>query len=365
MFAKGKQLAGQSSLYTIGEVLRSSLSFLLLPIYTRLLSPADYAILGVMSPVFSLLSITMALGMPAALLRFYFDYKDDPAMLRRYVGTVTVFGIGCGLIGSILLTLLGPAIFGWLLPNTPFNPYVLITIWNAGISVVSVLVLQLFRARQQAKFFVTFSLVDFSLTTALIILLVVGLRLGALGSLWGQLLAAVAMAVPALWVLARAGRLGFLLAAAAALAGLRPAAAALSAGHLGAERLRPYRAGRAGVARGAGPLHAGLPVRRAAQYHRHGAEQRLAALLLPKRRRRRQRHTDWHVHHLPGGIDDAAGAGRGPAGAGGDPHHGRRQPTGLRPRLCPGSPRAMWRATCISSRSTACCSRSGPAGSPR
>ncbi len=209
MFAKGKQLAGQSSLYTIGEVLRSSLSFLLLPIYTRLLSPADYAVLGVMSPVFSLLSITMALGMPAALLRFYFDYKDDPAMLRRYVGTVTVFGIGCGLIGSILLTLLGPAIFGWLLPNTPFNPYVLITIWNAGISVVSVLVLQLFRARQQAKFFVTFSLVDFTLTTALIVVLVVGLRLGALGSLWGQLLAAVAMAVPALWVLARAGRLGF------------------------------------------------------------------------------------------------------------------------------------------------------------
>ena len=209
MFAKGKQLASQSSLYTIGEVLRSSLSFLLLPIYTRLLSVADYGILGVMSPVFSLLSITLALGMPAALLRFYFDYKDDEAMLRRYIGTVTVFGIGCGLLGSVLLTLLGPTIFSWLLPNTPFNPYVLITIWNAGISVVSVLVLQLFRARQQAQFFVTFSLVDFGLTTALIILLVVGLRLGALGSLWGQLLAAVAMAVPALWILARAGQLGF------------------------------------------------------------------------------------------------------------------------------------------------------------
>jgi O-antigen/teichoic acid export membrane protein len=209
MFAKGKQLAGQSSLYTIGEVLRSSLSFLLLPIYTRLLSVADYAILGVMSPLFSLLSITLALGMPAALLRFYFDYKGDPTMLRRYLGTVTVFGIGCGLLGSVILTLLGPAIFGWLLPNTPFNPYVLITVWNAGISVVSVLALQLFRARQQAQYFVTFSLVDFGLTTALIILLVVGLRLGALGSLWGQLLAAVVMAVPALWVLMRAGALGF------------------------------------------------------------------------------------------------------------------------------------------------------------
>ncbi len=209
MFVKFKQLAGQSSLYTVGEVLRSSLSFLLLPIYTRLLSPADYAILGVMSPIFSLLSILLALGMPTALLRFYFDYRGDEATLRRYVGTVTVFGVGCGLLGSLFLTLLGPAIFSWLLPNTPFRPFVLITIWNAGISVLSVLALQLFRARQQAQYFVTFSLVDFGLTTGLIILLVVGLQLGALGSLWGQLLAAVVMAAPALWILARAGWLGF------------------------------------------------------------------------------------------------------------------------------------------------------------
>lgn len=209
MFAKFKQLAGQSSLYTAGEILRSSLSFLLLPIYVRRLSPADYGIIGVMSPVFSLLSILLAVGMPAALLRFYFDYREDEALLRRYLGTVTVFGIGMGLIGSILLTLLGPAFFGWLLPNTPFNPYVLITIWNAGISVVSVLALQLFRARQQAHYFITFNLVDFTLTTALIILFVVGWKQGALGSLWGQLLAAVVMAAPAIWILARAGSLGF------------------------------------------------------------------------------------------------------------------------------------------------------------
>ncbi|MER2598929.1 MAG: oligosaccharide flippase family protein [Caldilineales bacterium] len=209
MFAKFKQLAGQSSLYTVGEVLRSSLSFLLLPIYTHLLTTADYAIIGVMSPVFSLLSILLALGMPAALLRFYFDYREDEALLRRYLGTVTVFGIGMGLIGSLLLTLIGPAFFGRLLPNTPFNPYVLITVWNAGLSVASVLVLQLFRARQQAHFFIAFNLIDFALTTALIILFVVGWRMGALGSLWGQLLAAVTMAAPAIWILARAGALGF------------------------------------------------------------------------------------------------------------------------------------------------------------
>ncbi|NTU77082.1 MAG: hypothetical protein HGA90_04630 [Alphaproteobacteria bacterium] len=38
-------------------------------------------------------------------------YRDDEAMLRRYVGTVTVFGIGCGLLGSVVLTLLGWAFY--------------------------------------------------------------------------------------------------------------------------------------------------------------------------------------------------------------------------------------------------------------
>lgn len=205
MFAQFKRLAGQSSLYTVGEVLRGSLAFLLLPVYTRLLSPADYGVLGVMSPVFSLLSILMALGIPAALLRFYFDYRDDSALLRRYIGTLTWFGVACGLVGSLALTLIGPWLFGRLLPNTPFNPYVLITVWNAGFSIVSVLALQLWRAREQAQRFIAFSLADFLLTTALIVLFVVVWRQGALGSLLGQWLAAVVMAVPALWVLWRAG----------------------------------------------------------------------------------------------------------------------------------------------------------------
>jgi len=56
MFAKFKQLAGQSSVYTFGEMLRTGLGFILLPVYTRALTPADYGILGVTAPIFALLS---------------------------------------------------------------------------------------------------------------------------------------------------------------------------------------------------------------------------------------------------------------------------------------------------------------------
>ena len=209
MFAKFRQLAGQSSLYTLGELLRGSISFLLLPLYTRLLTPADYGILGVMTPVYSLLSILMALGLPAALLRFYFDYKRDEAELRNYVGTVSMAMIACGLVLSLILTALGPWLFGLLLPNVSFNPYILLGIWNAGISVISIIPLTLFRARQRAQFFIIFSLADFVLNTGLIVFFVAVQRQGALGSLTGQILSAMIMAVPALWIISRAGTFRF------------------------------------------------------------------------------------------------------------------------------------------------------------
>lgn len=209
MFAKFRHLAGQSSLYTLGEILRGSLSFLLLPLYTRLLTPADYGIIGVMTPVYSLLSILMALGLPAALLRFYFDYKRDDTELQSYVGTVSMTMIGSGLAISLVLTALGPWLFGLLLPNVPFHPYVFLALWNAGISVISIIPLTLFRARQRAQFYIVFTLADFALNTGLIIFFVAVQREGALGSLRGQILSAAIMAVPALWIISRASALRF------------------------------------------------------------------------------------------------------------------------------------------------------------
>lgn len=210
MFVKFKQLAGQSSLYTIGELLRSSLSFLLLPLYTRILTPADYGILGVMTPVYSLLSILMALGLPAAMLRFYFDFQDDDESKARYVRSLSSFMALSGVVLGLIMTALGPWVFRLLIPNVPFNPYVLLVIWNAALSTLSLAPMTLFRARQQAHYFIIFTLVDFLLNSTLIIFFVAGQRQGALGTLRGQLLSAAVMAIPGVWILARASILGHL-----------------------------------------------------------------------------------------------------------------------------------------------------------
>ena len=42
-----KSLAGRSLVYGFGSVLGRSITFLLLPLYTRLLTPADYGVVAV------------------------------------------------------------------------------------------------------------------------------------------------------------------------------------------------------------------------------------------------------------------------------------------------------------------------------
>jgi O-antigen/teichoic acid export membrane protein len=207
MFAKLKRLASQSAVYTVGGALAPSLSFLLLPLYTRVLTLEDYGVLNVVAPVYSLLSIFLTLGLEGALMRFYFDYDKDPGRLRTYIGNIALLVLGNGLVIALLLTAGGPALFRLILPNTPFNPYLLLTVWNAAISITQILPKALFRAQQKAAAFVAFSLADFLLTTFLIILFVAVLRQGVLGNLRAQILGALVMAVPALWVVARSSRL--------------------------------------------------------------------------------------------------------------------------------------------------------------
>lgn len=203
MFANLRNLSRQSIVYTIGEVLRSGVAFLLLPLYTRLLTPADYGILGVVAPVDALLTILMGLGLQSALMRFYFDHDANSEELRKYVGSISTFMLSTSLLIALLLTAIGPFVFARLLPQTPFRPYLLLTIWNACFAMTQVVPQVLFRARQQARSFVFLTFGTFLLTTILIIVFVAWLGKGALGSLQGQLIATTIVALPTLVIIVR------------------------------------------------------------------------------------------------------------------------------------------------------------------
>lgn len=73
------QLLRSSTIYLIGGLISSGIPFLLLPVLTRYLTPADYGILAVVNSLSSLLLNVVVLGQNSSYQRFFYDYSEEKA----------------------------------------------------------------------------------------------------------------------------------------------------------------------------------------------------------------------------------------------------------------------------------------------
>jgi O-antigen/teichoic acid export membrane protein len=76
-----RSLFRHSSVYGIGTVAGQAAGFLLLPLYTRYLTPADYGIAAIVDVAMSLISTTVGAGVLNTMTRFYHEYDDERSQL--------------------------------------------------------------------------------------------------------------------------------------------------------------------------------------------------------------------------------------------------------------------------------------------
>ncbi len=68
-----------SSIYGLGTVFGQAAGFLLLPLYTRYLSPTDYGVAALVETTVSLIGMVASLGVAQSIARFYSAAEDQPA----------------------------------------------------------------------------------------------------------------------------------------------------------------------------------------------------------------------------------------------------------------------------------------------
>jgi O-antigen/teichoic acid export membrane protein len=200
MFNNVRRISRQLFAYGTADVLVLAISFLLLPIYTRVLSPREYGALALLLVFEAVLKIISRWGMDAAFLRLYYEH---PAGERSTLaGTIAgFFALANGALAVLLLALAAPinrALFDSLEFIWPYR----LLIVNIFLSTFLVLPLTLLRIQERARLFAT---INFSLsfgTIVLRLLFVVGLGFG----IFGILLADVVMTVVLLLALARTMR---------------------------------------------------------------------------------------------------------------------------------------------------------------
>ena len=191
MFNNVARISRQLFAYGTADVLVLAISFLLLPIYTRVLTPREYGALALLLVFEAVLKIINRWGMDAAFLRFYYEHSGDDR--RTLAGTIAGFlALANGALAVLLLALAAP-INRALFDSLEFIwPYRLLII-NIFLSTFLVLPLTLLRIQERARLFAT---INFSLsfgTIVLRLLFVVALGMGILGILLADIVVTVMM----------------------------------------------------------------------------------------------------------------------------------------------------------------------------
>ena len=85
-----KRLVSSLAAYQLADVVSKFIAVLLLPVYTRYITPAGYGVVELLANGVIFVSILVRFGMIEAFLRFYFTDEDHAASRRARAARVRV-----------------------------------------------------------------------------------------------------------------------------------------------------------------------------------------------------------------------------------------------------------------------------------
>ncbi len=180
------RLGKQSAIYGLGGLVARILAVLLLPLYTRYLSRADYGQVETLIALVIVLTIILRFGISAAFFRFYFD-ADDHDGRRLVLRTSFWFTMTMATLGLVVVIALASPISEWLFGDAGSANLVRASAVALWAQMNYEQMTSLFRVEERPVAFVIASLTNIALTIGGTVLLVVVLDKGALGVIVGNL----------------------------------------------------------------------------------------------------------------------------------------------------------------------------------
>jgi O-antigen/teichoic acid export membrane protein len=207
-FFKSK-LLHQSGFYLLGQTLQKAVSLLLVPLWTRYLTPSDYGIMGTLAAYSGMLGVLLLFGIHAAVTRHYFDFKQDHEAQRRYVTSNFLFMAVVPGIIIVALILFGAPLWARATASAvaanviPFRPLVVLMLIGVYGSLLYRLPYSLYQAQRKAWKCVALDFGAFLLSVGISLVLVVGLRKGVYGMILGGCVAQILITLVASGLLLR------------------------------------------------------------------------------------------------------------------------------------------------------------------
>ena len=200
-----ERMIKSSSIYAFSGLLRNLVGFVMLPIYTRYLSPADYGIVALMIFVISLIEITLGARMGHAPQKFYYE-QDAEAERKKVISTALLITAFFSLIVTILAISQSEAISHFLYGSSALGSVVALFLTLITTQAVEAIGLIYIRIENRTTLYFWLSLIKLITQVAANIFCIVYLDLGVLGMATATAFSSVAFAgVILLYVIRRAG----------------------------------------------------------------------------------------------------------------------------------------------------------------
>jgi O-antigen/teichoic acid export membrane protein len=182
-----KFLLTHSSIYGLGTVVAQLVSFLLLPLYTRYLTPGDYGILSIVEVSSDIIGIIVTVGIARALARFY--YENDKSSERNTVlSTTYITYLIIALSVLFPLMYIGEPLAKLLFSSGEYGLYFRISILSLVLGGIVDIGMMYLRLIKKSTIFILITLTRLVLLIILNIIFIVHYQMGILGILYSGLI---------------------------------------------------------------------------------------------------------------------------------------------------------------------------------
>lgn len=200
-----RRLSRDTAIYATGTILSRLAAFVMLPLYTRVLTTADYGLLQLLDVLVEVAGILVSAGMVAAVTRYYFK-ATEPDSRAAVLSTGWALLAALNVVGMAVLLLSSPFIFETVLKGAGSVELVYIAAVNFAAGALPVIPLALMQIQQRAGLFLIATLSRLIIQIGLNLFFLIVLEWGPRGVIVSTLISNIALGIPlSIWMLRQTG----------------------------------------------------------------------------------------------------------------------------------------------------------------
>ena len=191
---KKRSLSGSVAWYGLGNLFVRSLSFILLPLYSNLISPTEFGNYSLLLSVYAVVQVFFQFGMFGALNKFYIEEKSENKKLLIFSSILNSIIIIASFL-TLMLWLLSSQISIIVFNSPDFKDILILTFAALFFETFSFYILSWLKTLELAKKVVLYSSVGAILNLVLNIVFVYFLKLQVYGIIGAQLISGIILLI--------------------------------------------------------------------------------------------------------------------------------------------------------------------------